>query len=402
MIRVNGLSTLNFVSRPAFKSEEAPVEKSIPENKEPVSLDGIQALASYNLNLIDKAEKLDEIQPLDLIYKPEEEIEGERIYNSEGKLNSIVKEDDKTRTVYIPDENDENLISTVKVIDKNSGNIIKVQENDIEDGKYTGRSWIGEYSSKDGKLIHTTNWQDGKDEYSSLSKSSKDGEVTVSKDNQDRQYRIDYDSDKYYLGVTLDKDKRPLEFYEHKDLTPMKSVCTRASFYNGSLVSASRTKTITMPNALGHEKFEDKELSPAEKYIPQIDLKGHNGEKSYYSNGAIEKNVINDGETTAFFNPDGSLKKVKTENKEITFEDRNSQKIVEDFGEGRTKTTQYYEDGDGCVELKSNDNVKEVWFNKDMRPQSFSLTELDEKGEEVKYSSLHFNDNGMLEDAYNW
>ena len=101
MIRVNELSRVNFISRPAFKSEEAPVEKSIPENKEPVSLDGIQALASYNLNLIDKAEKLDEIQPLDLIYKPEEEIEGERIYDSEGKLNSIVKEDANTKTVYI-------------------------------------------------------------------------------------------------------------------------------------------------------------------------------------------------------------------------------------------------------------------------------------------------------------
>ena len=196
MIRVNELSRVNFISRPAFKSEEAPVEKSIPENKEPVSLDGIQALASYNLNLIDKAEKLDEIQPLDLIYKPEEEIEGERIYDSEGKLNSIVKEDANTKTVYIPDKTDENLILKVKIIDKKSGIVLKVQENDIKDGKYTGRSWIGEYSSKDGKLIHTTNCQDGKDEYSSLSKSSKDGEVTVSKYNQERQYRIDYDSDK--------------------------------------------------------------------------------------------------------------------------------------------------------------------------------------------------------------
>ncbi len=401
MIRLNGLSTVNFISRPAFKAEEAPVEKSMSEYKETTSLDGIQALASYNFNIINKAEKFDEIKPVALIYKPGDNIEGDKIYDSEGKLNSIVKEDEETRTVYIPDESDENLISNVKVIDKNRGNIIKEQENEIEDGKYTGFSWIGEYSPKDGKLLRTTSWQDDKADHISMSKYYKDGGVSVSRDNCDSEYYVSYDSDKYRLGITLDNDKRPRSFWEEKKLNHVKTVSTEASFYNGNLISASQTKTVTMPNSLGREVFNNNELSPAKKYVPQIDLKGYKGEKSYYSNNVIEKNIINDGETTAFFNPDGSLKTVKTGNKEISFDERGSQEIVEDLGEGKTKITKYYEDGDGYVELKTKDDIKTVWFDKNKRPESFSLSALDEKGEETNYSSLYYNDIGMLEDTYN-
>ena len=402
MIRVNGLSTVNFVSRPAFKSNDA-LEEILPEEeKNNTSLKGTEALASYNLSIINKAEKLDSIKPVDLVFNPEEEIEGEKIYDSEGKLNSIVKEDKKTRTVYIPDENDENLISIVRVFDKSSGKVIKEQENHIEDGKYNGFSWIGEYSPKDGKLLNTTSWQDNKVDYVSRSKYYKDGSVSVSRDNCDSEYYVSYDSDKYSLGITLDNDKRPRRFWEEKKLSHVKTVSTSASFYKGSLISASQTKSITIPNSLGQEIFDDGELSPAAKYVPQIDLKGYKGEKSYYSNGAIEKNIINDGETTAFFNPDGSLKKVKTENKEISFDKSNSQEIIEDLGEGKTKTTKYYRNGDGFVELKSKDSTKSVWFNKDMRPESFFLSTLDEQGNETNSSSLYFNEKGMLEESNNY
>ena len=100
MIRVNELSTVNFISRPTFKSEEAPNEV-ISKEQEVSNLKGIDALASYNLSVLKTPEKLDDIQPIELIFNPEDEIEGEKIYTSDGKLHAIIKEDENTKKIYI-------------------------------------------------------------------------------------------------------------------------------------------------------------------------------------------------------------------------------------------------------------------------------------------------------------
>lgn len=404
MIRVNGLSTVNFISRPAFRAVEASIENNIQENKESASLNGMQALASYNFNIIDKIGKLDEIKPLDLIFNPDGnvEIEGEKIYTSEGKLKTIVKDNGETKTVYIPSEENENLIDTIKVVDKKSNKVLKEQSNYIEDGKYDG-AWIGEYSLNDGKLTHSTIYdKDGNVEKATAYKTTPKGRrASLTHDFADKEYRVSAygEKTKQDIFMRLDNNKKPVEFSEYQDINSIKRTSLNVDFYQGNMLSIYKSETITVPNAFGREKFENPELLPAEKYIPNIDLKGQEGEKSYYSNGAIEKNVI--GDTIAYFDVDGNLEKVKAGRKEITIDGKN-QYIVEDLGEGKTKTSELYEDGDGYVEVKTQNDYKEIYFDKNKRPCNYSEGIIEENGEKDNKLSLDFNDNGMLTDAHSW
>ena len=399
MIRVNGLSTLNFVSRPAFRSEENAPEVVKKEYEEKADITGAEALASYNLAIMNNADKLDKIKPIDLIFNPDEEVEGEKIYTSEGKLHSIVKEDENTKTIYTPDEENEDLIAYVDIVDKNTGKLMKSQKNNIDEGKYTGYARVGEFSSQDGKLTGTSRYQDGKLLGTSKFKKYQKGEVSIEKDTEDNKYEIGYYDKKYSLYVELDKNKRPIEFSESKDINSVKHVDTDAYFYNGSLISVRKSETIIIPNAQGIEKLQNPELLPAEKYVPEIDLKGHEGEKSYYSNGAIEKNVI--GDTTAYFDINGNLQRVQRGNKEITI-DEEEQSIVEDLGDGKTKTTELYYDGSGYVKVSTKDSYSEISFDENKRPSYYSEGVIDENGEEDSKLSLDFNDKGMLTNSWSF
>ena len=397
MIRVNELSTVNFISRPTFKSEEAPNEV-ISKEQEVSNLKGIDALASYNLSVLKTPEKLDDIQPIELIFNPEDEIEGEKIYTSDGKLHAIIKEDENTKKIYIPNEENADLVATVQIVDKNTGKVIKEQHNDIEDGEYEGSAWIGEYSPVDEKLVRSTGYDKNKNvEFATRFEHPKEGQtVSISNDVADKEYSVNYYNDKYDLYVVLDKNKQPVYYRESKDVNSIKHVDNYAHFYNGSLYYVQKNESTIVPNALGREKLDNPELRPTPKYVSQIDLKGQEGEKSYYSNGAIEKNVINNGEINAFFDLYGNLEKVKTGNKEILFDIEGSQTIIEDLGEDKTKTTEYYNSGCGDVCVRTKDSFSEIFFDENKRPRSYYEGTIDENGDKDYIHSLEFNENGML------
>ncbi len=405
MLRVNGLSTVNFITRPAFRSEEVKGDNNLPQKvNEEADLKGAEALASYNLALFDNAEKLDKIKPIDLIFKPEEgtEIEGEKIYTSEGKLKTIIKDNGDTKTVYIPSEENENLIDTIKVVDKKSNKVLKEQSNYIEDGKYDG-AWIGEYSSNNGELTHSTIYdKDGNVKKATVYKTTPKGrKASLTHDFADKEYRLSAYSEKtnHDVFISLDNNKQPVKFSEYQNINSIKSTSLDVDFYQGNMLSINKSEKITVPNAFGREKLENPELLPAERYVPEIDLKGQEGEKSYYSNGAIEKNVI--GDTIAYFDLDGNLEKVKTGNKEVTIFGE-TQYIVEDLGEGKTKTSELYENGDGYVEIKTQNDYKQIYFDKNKRPCNYSEGIIEENGEKDDKLSLDFNNNGMLTGAYRW
>ena len=291
MIRVNGLSTINFVSRPAFRGDEN--KEQIESTEQNVSMKGTEALASYNLSILKHPEKLDNIEPLELIFNPQEEIEGERIYTSEGKLRAIVKEDENTKTIYTPDEENENLIASAEVIDKNTQQVLMKQTNYIEDGQYDGSSWVSKYA--DGRLVQDSHYQNGELIDASINKIVKNNqELSVSKNIEDKEYRIYIDDEKNEHGfyVTLDENKQPKSYGEYVN-NSMRQSDKYVKFYNGSVISVEKSEKRIIPNQLGREKLNNPELLPAPKYKHEIDLKGQKGEISYYSNGAIEKNVIN-------------------------------------------------------------------------------------------------------------
>lgn len=398
MIRVNGLSTLNFVSRPAFRSEENAPETVKKLSEEKANLTGTEALASYNLAIMNNAEKLDQINPLELIFKPEEEVEGEKIYTSEGKLHSIVKEDENIKTIYTPSKEDEDLIDTVQMIDKKANKIMKEQSNYIEDGKYNG-AWIGEYSPNDGKLMHSTIYdKDGNVERATLfNHPKKDQTLMISRDVSENEYNMSFYSDKRDMYMTLDQDKNLVHLSDSKKVNNFKHKDTDIYFYNGTAYSIYDSEHVVIPNAFGHEKLHNPELVPAERYIPEIDLKGQEGEKSYYSNGAIEKNVI--GDTTAYFDINGNLERVQKGNKEITIEG-DEQAIVENLGDGKTRTTELYNNGTGNVKISTKESYSEIYFDENKRPRDYYEGTIDKNGEETLKLSLEFNEYGMLTDAW--
>ena len=394
MIRVNGLSTINFVSRPAFRGDEN--KEQIESTEQNVSMKGTEALASYNLSILKHPEKLDNIEPLELIFNPQEEIEGERIYTSEGRLRAIVKEDENTKTIYTPDEENENLIASAEVIDKNTQQVLMKQTNYIEDGQYDGSSWVSKYA--DGRFVQDSSYQNGELTEASINKIVKNNqELSVSKNIEDKEYRIYIDDEKNEHGfyVTLDENKQPKSYGEYVN-NSMRQSDKYVKFYNGSVISVEKSEKRIIPNQLGREKLNNPELLPAPKYKHEIDLKGQKGEISYYSNGAIEKNIINDGETTAYFDINGNLEKVKEGNKEFNFYPSGTQEIIEDLGDGKKKITAYYNDGSGKVEIRNKDSYTKIYFEENKRPRSYYEGKIDENGEESGELSLYFNDKGML------
>ena len=401
MIRVNGLSGLNFVSKPSFKAG-LPTPSKIEEKEENSNLQGAEALAAYNFAIMNRPEVFDKIEPVKLILATDEEPVGEKIYNSEGKLAAIVKEDDKTKTIYTPNEDNEDLISTISVIDKKSGKTIKEQNNYFENDKNTG-IWIREFAPINGEMTRSSYYEDGQLESATVYKHSPKGRTSISKEYDDNGYRIDFDSKNFdsHTSVELNNDKQITYYNEEKEINDLKYEEKSLSFYDGNLVSIYNSERITVPNSFGKDKIKNPELIPTPKYTSNIDLKSHEGEKSYYSNGAIEKNVMNNGEKIAYFDINGNLEKVKDGNAEITF-DKNFQSIIENLDDNKTKTTKYFNDGSGSVEMKTENEYKKVYFNENLRPSSYEEGKFDENGDKDRNLSFDFNNKGMLTNFYDW
>ena len=109
------------------------------------------------------AKKFD-IKPLEpIVIQPNytHSIKGERIYTSEGKLYSIVDENENTKIVYTPNEDDERFFDRIVTTDKETGNVIRRQVNYIEDGEYDEMT-VYAYSKDTGKLEAETTYNEGK------------------------------------------------------------------------------------------------------------------------------------------------------------------------------------------------------------------------------------------------
>ena len=390
---------INFKTNESFTKPE--------ETKPEVSLIGTEALAVYNAPLLKYPEKLD-VEPLTpMLIMPEDSdnLEGEKIYTSEGKLHSVVQEDENTKTVLRPDKENEGMFSSIVTIDKKTGKIIREQENLIRDGKYD-EIYINEYSLETGKVIADTCYIEGK-----LNSASK----TIHKPNQDFVVvRRNYEDDEYSVSkysknkdnsmrVIFDKNKQLKAARESKNVD-LKASGIDVDFYNGGMISVHRYEEITVPNNFGADKLNDKNLVPSEKYNLDFDAKGLDGEKTYYSNGAIETNSFerNGEKIKADFSPSGELLKLELgEVKTVEFDGAN-QKIAENLEDGIVRVTTLYGDGSKSVRVEYDKEYKEVNFAKNGKPSSYREGTIDENGEDNKNLSLYFNKTGMLEAAYNF
>lgn len=388
---INKINNVNFVTKPMFKAQ-LKAEETKPETvQETVAFRGAEALAAYNAPILNKLEKLD-IEPVELI--DISNIDGEKIYSSDGKLYSITTEDENTKTEYFAD--DEGDIDFITVTDKKTGNVIK--EQDMDDDSV----FVNQYSAETGKRTAMTEYKNGEPVYTSSTAYKQDGTIITTAHNaENKSYSIyEYSADnKISRSIDFDSDKKLTRVDERKEVKS-KTFDLSANFYNGAMISVRKSEEIKIPNTLGKEELNNPDFLPAAKFVITDDIKNAKGEKTYYSNGALEKNVTENG-VEAYFKPDGTLSEIETADKDIKFI-KNSQIIEENLEDGRTKTTAYYENGKTEVELKDNNKQQNISYDEKGNIKHFLESTLDENGEETAYKSLYFNEQGMLEDAFSY
>lgn len=400
--KINGVSTIQNQYSVAFRNEET-VTKPVDINQN-ADLKGIEALAVYNAPLLKNPEKLD-IEPLvPTLIMPEdfENIEGEKIYTSEGKLHSIVQEDENTKTVLKPAEENEKMISLIITTDKKTGKVINEQKNFIKDDKYD-EIYINEYSPETGKEIADTCYIDGKPRNASKTVYKPNNEmVIVNKNFEDNEFSVSKYSKKpdESIYVIFDKNKQLKAASEYKK-SDLKQSGIDVDFYNGGMIAIRRYEEVTVPNNFGADKLNNSDLVPAESYKLDFDAKGLDGAKTHYSNGAIETNSFerNGEKVKAYFEPDGSLSRLELADRTISF-DGDNQEIKENIEDNKVKITNLYDDGAKAVRVEKDKEFKEASFGKNGKPDSYSEGIIEDDGEDDSTLSLYFNKTGMLEAAY--
>ena len=400
--KINGVSTIQNQYSVAFRNEET-VTKPVDINQD-ADLKGIEALAVYNAPLLKNPEKLD-IEPLvPTLIMPEdfENIEGEKIYTSEGKLHSIVQEDENTKTVLKPAEENEKMISLIITTDKKTGKVINEQKNFIKDDKYD-EIYINEYSPETGKEIADTCYIDGKPRNASKTVYKPNNEmVIVNKNFEDNEFSVSKYSKKpdESIYVIFDKNKQLKAASEYKK-SDLKQSGIDVDFYNGGMIAIRRYEEVTVPNNFGADKLNNSDLVPAESYKLDFDAKGLDGAKTHYSNGAIETNSFerNGEKVKAYFEPDGSLSRLELADRTISF-DGDNQAIKENIEDNKVKITNLYDDGAKAVRVEKDKEFKEASFGKNGKPDSYSEGIIEDDGEDDSTLSLYFNKTGMLEAAY--
>ena len=402
--RVGTVSGINKIT-PAFKAEntedinKVTIPEIKPENK------GLEALAAYNEAMIKKevpTDKMD-IEPLTPILNMPADIEkmdGEKIYSADGKLQTVVRRDENTYTVFTPDEKNPGNFSLIEVFNKDSAKYpIKVQETTFENNiPYIG---LSENDPKTGNNLRYTYITGDRVERASKTYYTPDGKkisVTHDFDDNDFYTYITYKNNKEReISAGFNGDKQ-LKYVSEYKMVKGNSVDTTVDFYNGAPYRVTRRQEYIIPNTISKEFTNG--ITPAERFSKIENIKEIEGEKTYYSNGALETNTFDSdtGKTTAHFLPDGSCDKINGKDKEIIFGD-NFETVKETLPDGKIKETTYFSTNDYSVKISDENTYKTIKFDSNNRPLSYEEATIKD-GEENSEKWLTFNEEGMLSWAY--
>ena len=408
-----GLSVKNL----SFKSSESNNDK---EKKLPVTsrLDsatnkGLDVSAAYNIGLIyakNKTIKQDE-SPLKPILDSEDmnNIKGERIYNNDGTLRHVVIRDEDTIEYYTPDKDDNSKIEKIEIIDKKTGKLIKEQttykENDEKGNEYK-RQRILERSADNpnnlreaeyinGELTYTTNATEQNGKVAEISYNYTTKTYTVNDYNADNE-------DALNLYATLDENKQIQSYEEFGDNIKDDYIIT---YYQGTPISYHTSTHHVLPSEAGKDKLNNPDIKPAEREEKPNYLRRLEGEKNYYSNGALESNTVDyhGQKIKVSFNDDGTLIKVSTDDKEVEFNGEN-QIITEKFDKNAEKITKFNADAVTSVTFKDNDAklYKSVYYTKDNKAYHYEEGVLDDNGNIDSKLSMWFDKSGNLSDYYDF
>ncbi len=346
----------------AFKASQGNLPVTSPiEN---ATLNGANALASYNSAMINKPEKFDIplLKPLQMP-KAVDSIDGERIYNSAGKLQCVVKEVGDKKYVYSNETYDYPEINNIKIYDKKTGNKIFEQSEFLYENETNNEAenicWINEYSPITGSEMAASEYKNGKPVYKDTSTHHPDGTTEYKAYDFDKQeychsYFKPYDSQESLSLEKIYDAKGNLIREYYSGIRSDRTFDGEIKYENGKVVSreTSESQAEQIPEAQRY--INNPELKPAECPEFMTSIENIEGEKTYYSNGMLESVKTPDGKIYEI-SLDGNRITLHDKNKSIEFnnikEIRNKFCIIrEDFGDV-SKRTSYC--GENCDEISS-------------------------------------------------
>ena len=350
-----------------------PQSVTIPQQSQNVNMNGINALASYNQPVQAQTRN---IQPaLPTILQPDaiKAIQGERIYAPDGSLCAIIKNDGKTTTIYkmeISAPND--AIRKIEYYDSTTGKLKAVQENsnDIQEGKVPKLTFCEIKNFDDnGRINKFTCYQDGK---LLLVKEKEFGQNGYEKEYtayENENIAHENFGNGYRKTTIFDKKGNVNEVINFDDNN---NTLEHIKYKNGIPTSITRESDIPIgqiPN--GKCPATDPELAPAQPYILGYDPKQVQGDKKYYSNGAIHSitTKTQNGEITHMFDINGNLTGIEDAQnpqnpKSIIYSEASDIRyghysIVENIDNNKEKTTIYENDGSYEVVVYNHDTKEE-------------------------------------------
>ena len=401
--KINNVGNVNLNSKVNFKSKDKNVSKPVEEKSFDAS-----PLANYSIASIDLKNKLKVTPLIPTIYLPEavDSIKGERIYKSNGDLYAIIDENEKIRTVFTPVKGRDDMFESIITYDKNTGNIIKEQINEIEDGKHK-KIFIHEYSPETSKEIGFTRYDDGKLEFASNNTYNEDGsESHICYDYEEKRYHIfEYSKDgKQEKNVFLTEDMRFITV-DSSIKTDNQRIDTREEYFEGFLLNSEKRTSTTMASFINDNLNEIEDLAPQKNMTKEeIQILGESidGEKTYFSNGKVEtvKGKIYDLDVEVRFNPIGKVTNIISEKGEIN---------VDDFSVSETKfvdkdykiTSTEYKFGGSTIYLEKDNKFIEAHYSDKGIISSYFEGEIENDGEKEYSLSLLYDENGKLVNAYN-
>lgn len=400
MTFINPIYNTCNVYTPAFKAKgensTAPVSNPIPQPN--ISFKGTEALAAYNYNLINKNKDFDSIPTIKPIEIPQnlEEIDGEKVYNSKGELVLVEKEIGNQKFLYHNDS--EKLI---EVYDKTSGKKVKEQScfTNINNEKMITVTEFGEgknhchsgYVKDDNGIVLFDNmkfveYPDGSQKEFIYNAQEKNYEVI------ERSPKGDF-KNLYDRVIFYDENKRLKEIWENdKNGRREKKI----NYEKGIPYQIEEKNTKTIPNkgSIDTSFLNDSDLVPAKKFNFHPNAKDIDGEKTYYSNGAIETNTfVQDGKKVTYsYLANGELRNVFYDDVVIECNGEWGYAIYENIENGARRETTYHDNGSSYVSYTKDELEKGIsYINGKVVDYHKSI---DGKG-----TSYEFDQNGNIKDV---
>lgn len=404
--KINGVNNINNL-KPAFKANEDTVTVTETVVHKEIISPSSDIMSSYHKGGLNFNQILNVRPLLPTIIHPKavKAINGERIYTSDGRLHSIVSENNRVKTTYEMDLDDENIISSITTESKETGKVILHQINTVKDGKYK-EVGIAAFEPKTGKESFFTNYVDGKVEYAGKIIRGHNGKEThVTKYYKDNSYSIHNESNPHYSSyMHISGDKKEIEYVENfESKNGEREVFVK--YYNGAPISIRESKSKTVPNLLMLDVMKDEDLvavPPLAVKAAEKALLKSEGEETYYSNGALETKTVvhNDITTVLKFSPDNKLKSIESDFALVEIIDDNVYNYKEKISENETRET-FRSDSMTRIRYENNGQIKEISYdNKTKMPMTYREFEIVD-GDEKSKKTYFFDKSGMVNGAYN-